>query len=335
MPYCQECGSHFEQGINTCNSCGNLLSEVEETERSRPRSDIKDDPLDEAGNTVICSEEKLNGSKGLEKIAESNINSVFGKNSVEFIHQEGLNVGSHRSQAESHLGKGLIKPVVIENCMDGFHFKYDEPPRQITKAEPQKEKVIEFRVSGEPEPLVEAKDDRESEKALQDLLDNAGADFEKDEKAVEPERIVESNHEPESCQEGYREDEEITVEESSLPENGLITEIVNLEPEIRPESEPEVLWNGYRTWYGLNINEEYQITVQSAILFSGDGHKLKEVEWQSVSGISLKQNWLEKLLGIGNLELIGQKSVPLFILKGIDHPEQIQKMLVERVDFKV
>jgi len=347
MPYCQECGSHFEEDMNICSSCGNKLSEVEDTHLFQPRADTEVAPseaestpappletLGEVEYTSIYPEEKISESE-LKKIAETNVDSVFEKSPVEFIHQEGLSIGSHRNQVESHLGKGLIKPVAIENSMDGFHFKYDEPPRQINKVEPQKEKIIEFRVSGETEPIVKAKEDKEEEKVLQDISDSVEAGFKKDEKAIEPEEIVESQSEPESRPEDNYQDEVVTVEEGSLPENKLISEIVNPEPEIRSDIEPEILWKGNRTWNGLKLKEEYRITDQSAILLSGDGQKLKEVEWRLVSGISLKQNWLSKLLGIGNLEIIGLYFEPLFILEGIDHPELIQKILAERMNFKV
>lgn len=348
MPYCQECGSHFEQDINTCSSCGNKLSEVEESNLFQPRADtevasleadsIPIQPLeilDEAEYTSICPEEKLNESEQLKKIAETNVNSILGSNSVEFIHQEGVSIGSHRNQVESHLRKGLIKPVTIENCMDGFHFKYDEPQRQINKVEPQNEKVIEFRVSGETEPIVKAKEDKEEEKVLQDISDSVKADIKKDDKAIEPEEIVESKSESESNSEEYHDDEVVPVEEGSLLEKELISDIVNPEPEIRSDIELDILWKGFRTWNGLKLKEEYQITDQSAILLNGIGQKLKEVEWRSVTKISLKQNWFSKLLGIGNLEIIGLDTEPLLILEGIDHPEDIQKMLVERVESKV
>lgn len=359
MSYCQECGSHFEQDIGICSSCGNKLSDVEETDASLSTTDTEVDPLEagsgsinplnplEAGeeeSVASSPEANLKEPEQLEITTEFDENPVFEEKPVEFMHQEGLSIGSHRNQVESHLGKGLIKPVAVENCMDGFHFKYDEPQRQITKPEPQKEKIVEFRVSGDLESSSEAKEVKEAqeykeeEKVLEDTPDIVGAHFENGEKRVEPEAIVEVESEsglksePESEPEDANSDEATLVEKVDLPEDELISEIDNLEPEISSDIEAEVIWQGHRTWNGLTLKEEYRITDRSAILVSGDGLNLKEIEWSLVSKISLKQNWLTKLLGIGNLEIIGLNSEPLLILEGIDHPEQVEKTLVQILD---
>ena len=55
--------------------------------------------------------------------------------------KDGL-AGSHRTQFETHLGKGLIKPVAVESSIDGFHFKYDEALRQLVKPETSKPEKI-------------------------------------------------------------------------------------------------------------------------------------------------------------------------------------------------
>ncbi len=349
MSYCQECGSHIEQDINTCSNCGNRVSESGETIAALSEADQGDNslkadsialpPLDALGETeypASISEANFKEPESVASEAKSYQNQVFKESGGGFIPQEGLSMGSHRTQNESHLGKGLIKPVAFENCMDGYHFRYDEPPRQITKPEPQKEKVVEFRFSGESEPgneVKEVNEDLEVKKETPDKPDNLGVEFE-EEQVVEPESIVEPEPKPESGAE-ENDGETTPIEELGLPENELLPEIDNPEPEIRSATEPEVIWEGHRTWNGLTLKEEYRITDQSIVLLGGDGQRLNEVEWQSVSGISLKQNWLLKLLNIGNLVILGLNSEPLLILEGIEHPERLQKMLVETICSKV
>ncbi len=362
MPYCQECGSHYDQDIGVCSSCGNKATAIEEINVSSPPSDIQTNPPPEIGNIESVILNGLGDMEGdnitslqnknlkepdLVEITETINNPVFKESPSEVIHQEGLSLGSHRNQVESHLGKGLIKPVVIENCMDGFHFKYDEPPRQINKSEPQKEKVVEFRVSGETESsnknqlIEEVKAEQEEVKTLTENLESLIIDSKKDENAFLVMENDEANSEPESNpkepggDEPYCKDEPNFNEKDNLLEAGLNAEKVNLEPEIHTDIIPEILWEGQRTWNWLTLRETYQITNISVTLLNGYGVKVKEIEWQSVSGIILKQNWLSKLLNIGNLEVIGLNSEPLLTLEGIENPGQLRKMLVEILDFRV
>ncbi len=361
MPYCQECGSYLEQDANTCSSCGNKLIDLLQTGATPFKGETGANLVESAGNVTppLDALEKSQDTDGAPEDAVETIkeqgqlvrgpefNEVFTENPSEFISQEGISIGSHWNQAQSHLGKGLIKPVTIENCMDGYHFKYDEPPRQITKPEPHQENIVEFRFSGEPEPSedfekVQGPDDEE--KVNPEILDVTGVKLEQEEPQVEAEPIVGPESEGESNLEDNLEghdpikdeQEEITpVEEGGLPEDDLIPGIDDLGPEIHTVTEQEILWEGHRSWYGLTLKEEYRITDQSVVLVSDVGQILKEVEWRSVSKIELKQNWLSKFLNIGNLELTDINSEPLLILEGIDHPERLQKNLVEMISPKV
>lgn len=352
MPYCQECGSYLEQDINICSSCGNKLVDVFLNNTSPSKEGTQGELLN-TGNTpsqlsiaekrqetVGVPEDAIESAKEHQPSAGRESNPAFNGIQSEFRPQEGIGLGSHWNQVETHLGKGLIKPVAIENCMDGYHFKYDEPPRQITRPEPQQEKVVEFRFSGEPEPSEEAKEIPEAievEKANQEISEAAGEDLNQDELQDETEQAVkpeaESDSEPSALVEDTP-DRAAPVEENDLPEDDLVPEIGVPEPEIRAAAEPEIIWEGRRSWYGLTLKEGYRITDQSLMLLC-DGQILKEIEWRSVSEIALKQNWLAKLLNIGNLEVMGTIAEPLLILEGIDHPEQLQKTLVERVSPKV
>jgi hypothetical protein len=360
MSYCQECGSYLERDADTCSSCGNKLidhhqtgdAQCEENMEVKSESDgintpPSDNP-DKSQDTTVISEQAVDTVKEQEqstRAAESS--TIFNPGPSEFISQEGISAGSHWNQIDSHLGRGLIKPVAIENCMDGYHFKYDEPPRQITKPEPQQENVVEFRFSGESQSNEEAEEGEgsmttEEEQVNQEILDIGGVELDREGPKVEAEPAepqVESEIKPERDWEdndSIKEYQEIKapVEEVVLPEEDPISEIDGSEPEIHVSAEPVILWEGRRTWYGLALKEEYRITDQSAMLLR-DGHLLREIQWRSVSEIGLKQNWLTKFLNIGNLEIIGVNSEPLLIMEGIDHPERLQKTLVEMISPKV
>ena len=353
MPYCQECGSYLEQDINTCSSCGNKLVDVlpdkaspakEETESESLKTDedtLSPSNFAEKSQEIAESPEgAIESSKEHQPSSNPEPNSAFNGIQTEFKPQEGIGLGSHWNHIESHLGKGLIKPVAIENCLDGYHFKYDEAPRQIIRPEPQQEKVVEFRFSGEPEPTEEAKEIQEAvevEKANQEISDAAEGDLNQDELQAETEQVGKLGTDSDSELSDPVEDnpeQAAPVEENGLLEDDLVPEISAPEPEIRAAVEPEILWEGHRSWYGLALKERYRITDQSLMLLC-DGQILKEIEWRSVSEIVLKQNWLAKLLYIGNLEIMGAISEPLLILEGIDHPEELQKTLVEMVSSKV
>lgn len=353
MPYCQECGSYIEQDINICGSCGNKLVDVLPDKASLAKGETESESLktdedtpsssniaEKSQETAGVPEGAIESAKEHQPLTSRESNSAFNGIQSEFKPQEGIGLGSHWNHVDSHLGKGLIKPVAIENCMDGYHFKYDEPPRQITRPEPQQEKVVEFRFSGEPEPSEEVKEiqeDVEAEKANQEVSEVAGGDLNQDELHGETEQVVKLEAERDSERTEPVEDNpepSTPVEENGLPEDGLVPEIDVPEPEIRAAAEPEILWEGHRSWYGLALKERYRITDQSLMLLC-DGQILKEIEWRSVSEIVLKQNWLAKLLYIGNLEIMGAISEPLLILEGIDHPEELQKTLVEMVSSKV
>jgi hypothetical protein len=114
MPYCPECGIHYLQPNSTCVSCGRDLSEASNSP----------DPQSE----------------------------TFGKSEAPVPNETVIDFGEFRPQVDSHLGKGLVKPQSVEVGMDGFHFKYDQPPQKFVKSEALKDKIVEFRVTAPEEP---------------------------------------------------------------------------------------------------------------------------------------------------------------------------------------
>lgn len=373
MSYCQECGSYIEPNMNNCGSCGNKLIDVELTGVSPSEASLEGNQQEAPGNalqssdTLSPTEPTVPAQEGsiqkpevfdgkLDESSNTSTLSVFKESPSKFSPQEGISVGSHWNQMDSHLGKGLIKPVAIENCMDGYHFRYDEPPCQITKPEPQKEKAVEFRFSAESNLSDEAGKvvgtneavEINEEEVSQEHPNTNGVEPEKDEPEVVPEQIAEPGQEIETTAKEEdnnptedTQDEGISVREGeapvaevSLQENNLPSE-VDAEPETSHDTKPEIIWKGHRSWYGLALKEEYRVTAQSLVIMNDSGQVLKEIEWRFVSQIELKQNWLSKWLNIGNLDIIGTNSELLITLEGVEDPEQLQKMLVETVCFKV
>lgn len=352
MPYCQDCGSHFENEAGVCKSCGAEITVNSGTNLSTVKKDIMTEPLEDSKD-IITPEKGLEDDLELPatslidevsktsdvtpEIVKPNNNPVFEKIMDDFMRQESLSLGTHRNQIESHLGKGLIKPVAIENCMDGYHFKYDEPPRQINKAEPQNEKIVEFRVSGEPElgivdkEIEEIKSETDESEAK---VVTTEIDLKEDNQvAPELETVVEVGTEEvgfDVAETDFLQDEaEVTHEQE------IDFETVEGDSELVEVISPEVVWEGRRTWYGLPLNEFYQLTDQGVIVLKKDGSKFNEVAWSAVSEIRLNQNWLAKLLNIGNLVVIGLNSEPLLNLEGIDNPEGIRERLVKILGSKI
>ncbi|MCL6591397.1 MAG: PH domain-containing protein [Firmicutes bacterium] len=116
MPYCPECGIHYLQPNSTCVSCGRDLREIVNSQ------DLADETFEKTTPPDLPLDESF----------------------IEF--------NGFQTQVETHLGKGLIKPHSVEVGVDGVHFKYDQPPHKLVKAEALKDKVVEFRVTAPIDP---------------------------------------------------------------------------------------------------------------------------------------------------------------------------------------
>lgn len=340
MPYCQECGSLLEQGVTICGSCGNTYSESgdaashEEEAELMPENEadrIESDNSEKTSLEIIENEAEISSEKPVAPDSgettgqsENIANSAAGPNG--FIQQEGRTSGSHRTQFETHLGKGLIKPVAVESGIDGFHFKYDEALRQPVKPEtPKPEKIVEFRVSGEEGSLREREAEREAEAIIEPEA-AVEAEAAKEASTVEP--MMEPEPEPEVGEDRGTDQAQAEVE-TELSKDAPVLEPAETESPLATEA--ELLWEGPRTWYGLYRKERYRITDRAAVLFDGDGQKITEVEWRMVMRICLKQNWWSKLLGIGDLAIIGRNSETLLVLEGIEQPKRLRDLLTRLI----
>lgn len=352
MPYCQDCGSHFENEAGACKSCGAEITVNGGTNPSTAKKDIRTEPLEDARDIITPekgSEDDLEQpaislmnevsetSDVTAEITKPNNNPVFEKIMDDFMRQESLSLGTHRNQIESHLGKGLIKPMAVENCMDGYHFKYDEPPRQINKADPQNEKVVEFRVSGEPElDMVNKETDEvknETDESEPKVV-TSEIDLKEDNQAA-PKPDTEEEVGLKEVGSDVVETNFLQDEAEVIHEQETDSDTVEGDPALSEVISPEVVWEGRRTWYGLPLNEFYRLTDLSAIVLKKDDSKYNEVVWEAVSEIRLNQNWLARLLNIGNLVIIGLNSEPLLILEGIENPERIRERLVKILGSKI
>lgn len=120
MAYCPDCGVRSENGAPACSSCGLVFS---------------------AESTAIESNDESVNQYKTDTRQDS-----LGRPRVEIpsMDQSSSNIGR-----DSQLGKGTIKPYSMELGVDGYHFKFEEPPRRMSKPDSSKDKSVEFRVTHE------------------------------------------------------------------------------------------------------------------------------------------------------------------------------------------
>ncbi len=342
MPYCPECGTHYEDMDPVCPSCGRDFPELDPELEDRY-------PINE---TVLESEIPIEPS-----VVES-INMKEDEIPIEYpstLPEETPAdvVSSPRFNGESHLGKGVIKPQAVEQSIDGYHFKYDVPQRNFVKAEPIKGVPQEYRVTS-PDPEVPLEELQTKEN---DSMDKAISEKASDEKApvetdIQIDPVVEERKEElvteikseeaepvDDHQDSPAEDiREITetepingseeTEKIELEDTEVMPTPVLPEPEITEEPNPEIMWEGRRTWLKFPLGNIYRISEHSLIVFGRENQKLLEINLDLIISIYLKQSWFAMLLGIGNLELkIRDFPAPQILLEGIDEPHKVKHLL--------
>jgi hypothetical protein len=313
MAYCSECGAHFDENDTLCSSCGRDLGQENNQQPG----------TDPGARKISTNADSLNFSAdgaGLEPfgLETENNESAF-------------------SQADSQLGKGIIKPQKIELATDGVHFKYDAPVHSFVKAEPAKEKPREYRAT-----------DLDTElKTAEEVLTTKGS-FEESESMSPVNENLESTDETQiPVEHRVSQDEQIaddiSVEEIDLaPESptltepiidtltqSVLTEPVLPEPELPLSDEGDiVIWESVQTWFGIPLGRIYRLTKRSLLILGKYDDKLLDLSLTLITEVSVRQSWFGKLLGIGNLLI----SAPDFVsskvvLKGISRPAQVMQLL--------
>jgi hypothetical protein len=163
MPYCSGCGSRYHEGDSVCKSCGfELVYDID------PKSAVKH-PVGVAKDKILTGGERKTTGSRRKKKPENTGKPVLSSPSHEVKEveepQRQMGASSPAPPLESrcleaeviphpgaytdiHLGKGIIKPKWVEVGLDGFHFKYEEPPVSSKKAEPiVKDRSADYRIS--------------------------------------------------------------------------------------------------------------------------------------------------------------------------------------------
>jgi hypothetical protein len=156
MPYCSGCGSRYQEGDTVCKSCGfELVYDVDpKTAGKHPTGTVREKkPAGGEGKTARSRRRKKPDSSEKPVLSgpDRGVNQVGEMQGATDAAGPAPHSESRCLQAEVianpaayndiHLGKGIIKPKWIEVGLDGFHFKYEEPPYGMKKTEPMLKEV--------------------------------------------------------------------------------------------------------------------------------------------------------------------------------------------------
>jgi hypothetical protein len=340
MPYCFECGTLIQLHDPACPSCGRNFNNEQKS------------------GSGSASQESVTEGFVSRRMADTGNENPAG--------DDGEWSTSRFLAQESQLGKGTIKPKVVEAGLDGIHFKYDEPPRNFVKAEPRREKMVEFRVTNpefETDPLPVEPPVLEAEVPVEvtepgtdipvtELEDvqpvEAGAPVvEKDTPVPEveekdvwvPDDQVQDSIVPvdevqdpavdPGVEAEWSDEDWEAVLEPEQPEEDAIPEPLAPEPELRmtPENR-RILWEGRQTWFGIPKTKMYRITNYTLMVTDERDHRLFEADLVLITAVKIRQNWFLKLLGMGDLLVwVRDFPDPRFKLEGISEPLKVKAIL--------
>jgi hypothetical protein len=347
MAYCSECGVYYTGDGIICSSCGINLHQVRKLETEI--SPVAGTDTQETGNFIDSAVEDLRDEnieivrfkKMFEKEAEnkkdilsqtpceaySNGELVAGVNKV---CSQDKNANNTYSQTEGHLGKGIIKPQKVELATDGIHFKYDTPSHNFIKAEPVKERPREYRVTSSDMELKTFEDVITKQEPLKELLPPIK---ENENEVREEPSLVEIPEEQEEL-EMDRPEIDIPLENESeiITETvvlELITEPVLPEPELPTSNETDnnIIWEATQTWLKIPLGNIYRLTQHSLVILGKNNNKLLDVNLSLITEVSVRQSWLGKLLGVGDLLIsIPQFAAPKVVLGGISEPNKAKQL---------
>jgi hypothetical protein len=142
MPYCSGCGSRYQEGDRVCKSCGfELSADAQLPNVAKGARPGKKNPKARRQKRLAApSQSKIatpqQSTEPTVKIGQEEREAIVEPMKISGTRQlqsEALNLLS--GSGEIHLGKGIIKPKVIERDVDGYHFKYEEQPQPPKKGE--------------------------------------------------------------------------------------------------------------------------------------------------------------------------------------------------------
>lgn len=356
MYYCSECGSKEEEMV--CSSCGNDLTPVS------GMSGQKEIVSEDEKNIVELPNREIEAKGVLEDLKNdtdqvnvdnsvSNLSRVTDEVSIEnkkiADNFGNLKKVNFQIEDENHLGKGLIKPSDVEVTINGFHFRYEKPVHDLKKTEATpKSKFAEYKVANPEFLATVAKVDEKVaiEKIISEKDSELAVEVEEPEtqiKEIEITQFEETQEEEvsepisdkidelcneEPCNESPKEeclgevDVGVGVEEEPLETKGLDIEL--------PVFEKRVIYRGRFTWYGVPLPSSFQITNQSIVLVDQNNHET-ETRFEFIAGVFLRQNWIAKLLGIGDILLSINGEIKPLVLSGVVNSKNVVKMLEDSI----
>lgn len=267
------------------------------------------------------------------------------------------------AKAESFMKETAAEKRVVNPEFDISASKPETVQPLIGKYEPvDLEKVIEEALRDPvPEESQTESDDQELDKIEADRIPVEMAEDEKegiskDDPGLEEQEILLSEDEPlgsepESPAELLPEEMAKTVAAEADPvleagpetasETGSEPEL-GLEAEPEPDSEPELAKTiettflaGRQTWFGVPLPSLYRVTNIGVVLVDSS-NRSRQIPWEAIAGIRLKQSVVGKILGVGNIELLLEEgaSSPV-VIEGVLKPKEVLKKIEELLETAV
>ncbi|HYH03136.1 MAG TPA: PH domain-containing protein [Bacillota bacterium] len=92
-----------------------------------------------------------------------------------------------------------------------------------------------------------------------------------------------------------------------------------------------ILWQGHQSWFGIPLPNHICLSEQRLTLTEQNG-QIVEITVDQIKHITVKQSWLAKLLGIGDLVIDLKQRVPSRqILTGVSNPVKLRMLLEDLV----
>ncbi|HOJ77448.1 MAG TPA: PH domain-containing protein [Bacillota bacterium] len=148
--------------------------------------------------------------------------------------------------------------------------------------------------------------------------------------SVESNETLEKGPTETQNQEDQNDNSQGLVSESEVAESKPSDDLINIDQaQLGNELPDQIFLEGRQTWYGVPLPNVYQITNKSIILLDQNSNQTIEYKLDLITGVSLKQNWLTRWLGIGDLIIDLQGGNSAITLKGIIQPKKTLKVLEE------